>query len=283
MSDLPPLHSERHNRGRRLDTNDLAQLVWKAVARTRSGLGLFQGRIEGFSAPDDRRYRAEIADVDEYLMQHLKTSAITGKDLLRPDCPIPLKWDRDLLFDLIELLYLDCVSRPTFVSGEFARLTVPNGFDQEAGKAAFRAEINSALAFADPPLELLQIGQIVEADAPHAELYENPLPDGSPPEIADPVAAAMRQFLSRGATEEDKRAAVKLLMDVLERIRPEVKETMLRKDEADLFNLANNFALRHYDRQQKADYDRNIWHDWTFHVCLATIRAVVAVRDREGA
>ena len=93
----------------------------------------------------------------------------------------------------------------------------------------------------------------------------------------------MRQFLSRGATEEDKRAAVKLLMDVLERIRPEVKETMLRKDEADLFNLANNFALRHYDRQQKADYDKNIWHDWAFHVCLATIRAVLAVRDREAA
>jgi hypothetical protein len=258
-------------------------LVWKAVSRSRSRLGLFQRRLEGFTGPDERSYRAEITDVDEYLMQHLKTSKIGEEDLGRPDCPVPLEFDRDLLFDLVELLYLDCVSQPTFVSGELVRLTDPYGFDQEAGKAAFREEINSVLAFADPPLELLQIGQIVEADAPHAELYESPLPDESPAEVADPVTAAMRQFLSRGATEEDKRAAVKLLLDVLERIRPEVKETMLRKDESDLFNLANNFALRHYDRQQKADYDKNIWHDWTFHVCLATIRAVVAVRDREAA
>jgi hypothetical protein len=216
-------------------------------------------------------------------MQHLKTSVISGEHLSRSSCPIALEYDRDLLFDLIELLYLDCVSQPTFFSGELVRLTDPYGFDKEAGKAAFREEINSALAAADPPLELLQIGQIVEAGAPHAELYESPLPAGSPADMADPVATATLQFLSRGATEEDKRAAVKLLMDVLERIRPEVKETMLRKDEADLFNLANNFALRHYDRQQKADYDKNIWHDWTFHVCLATIRAVVAVRDREAA
>ena len=283
MSHLPPLHSERHDRGRQLDERDLAQLVWKAVSRSRARLGLFQSRLEGFSGSDGGEYRAEITDVDEYLMQHLKTSEISGEDLRRPDCPVPLEFDRDLLFDLVELLYLDCVSQATFVSGEFFRLTDPYGFDQEAGKAAFRQEINSALAFADPPLELLQIGQVVEAGAVHAELYESPLPAESPADIADPIAAAMRQFLSRGASEEDKRAAIKLLMDVLERIRPEVKETMLRRDESDLFNLANNFALRHYDREQKADYDKNIWYDWTFHVCLATIRAVLAVRDREAA
>ena len=56
-----------------------------------------------------------------------------------------------------------------------------------------------------------------------------------------------------GASIEDKRAAVKHLVDVLERIRPDVKREMLNKDEGALFDLANNFALRHYGRGQKGD------------------------------
>ena len=43
------------------------------------------------------------------------------------------------------------------------------------------------------------------------------------------------------------------LFDVLERLRPQVKDYMLQSDERDLFNFANNFAIRHFnDRQNTA-------------------------------
>lgn len=280
LENLPPLHSERHDRGRHLSGEDLARLVWKAIARSR-GQGLMQMRLEGFSGSDERRYRSQIEDVDEYLLRRLKVSTIRASALERHDPPPAIFYDPDLLFDLVELLYLDCVWQPTFVSGELERLTVPNGFDQARGRAEFRKEVNSALALANPPLELLGIGQIVEADAEHGELYENPLPAATEKDITDPVVAAMRQFLSRNATEQDKRAAVKHLLDVIERIRRDISETMLKKDEAALFNLANNFALRHYDRGQKSEYDKDVWYDWAFHICLATIRAVLTVRDTQ--
>ena len=60
-----------------------------------------------------------------------------------------------------------------------------------------------------------------------------------------------------------------------------VDHGLLRKDEAALFEIANKFALRHYNREQKNDYDKPIWLDWAFHVFLSTIRAVVRVRDRD--
>ena len=55
------------------------------------------------------------------------------------------------------------------------------------------------------------------------------------------------------------------LFDVLEKLRPEVKAEMLRGDEGDLFNIANNFAIRHLNEKQKGNYDSALWHSWMFY------------------
>jgi hypothetical protein len=47
---------------------------------------------------------------------------------------------------------------------------------------------------------------------------------------------------------------VRELFDVLEKLRPEVRAEMLRGDEADLFNFANNFTIRHLNEIQKGNY-----------------------------
>lgn len=185
----------------------------------------------------------------------------------------------DVLLDLIELLHNEIVAEPIFVDREHT--SDIEGFDKATGQEKFRHHMNRVLELADPPLELLPIGHIVERNSEHRDLYEQPLPEGTEDALADPVKAAMGQFLRPGASIEDKRAAVKHLVDVLERIRPDVKREMLNKDEGALFDLANNFALRHYGRDQKGDYDKDIWLDWAFHIYLATIRAVLAVLKRQ--
>lgn len=77
----------------------------------------------------------------------------------------------------------------------------------------------------------------------------------------------------------DQRAAVSQLTDALEHLRSEVNEQLLPKDERDPFRIANEFAIRHSRADQKRQYDKPVWLPWMFHVYLATIRAVVAVRD----
>jgi len=67
---------------------------------------------------------------------------------------------------------------------------------------------------------------------------------------------------------------VRDLVDVLEFHRAEVKKH-LSKDESDLFNVANNFALRHHRQGQKDDYD-DAWLGWLFYLYLATVHLVLA-------
>ena len=77
------------------------------------------------------------------------------------------------------------------------------------------------------------------------------------------------------------RLAVRELFDVLEKLRPEVKAEMLRGDEGDLFNIANNFTIRHLNEKQKGNYDSALWHPWMFYVNLSTIHVITHVRERE--
>jgi hypothetical protein len=59
------------------------------------------------------------------------------------------------------------------------------------------------------------------------------------------------------------------------------------KDESAIFDLANNFAIRHHNPNQKANYDRAIWYSWIFHFYLATYHAAVRLlikkdKNRKG-
>jgi hypothetical protein len=49
------------------------------------------------------------------------------------------------------------------------------------------------------------------------------------------------------------------LADVLEWLRPQIKMALLKEDEQDLFNIANNFGIRHMNQNQKLHYDKAVW------------------------
>jgi hypothetical protein len=277
--DLAPvqLHSERHGRARRLSNGDLALLVWRKVARARKHHWLFKGSLQAFQDLSPHRQAPRIDDAEEFFTSRLKVSGIAFYVLEYDEPPPACTNNLDLLLDIVVLLYAEVVSQPFLVHPPEC-LDI-EGFDREAGKELFRTEVNEALALADPPLELRAGGQIIELQDQHDGLYEA-LSSDVEPELSNPVEHAIGLFLRRGATVEDKRAAVKQLADALEHLRPEVDEQLLSKDERDLFRTANEFAIRHNKPDQKRDYDKAVWLDWLFHVYLATIRAVVAVRDR---
>ncbi|HSZ15107.1 MAG TPA: hypothetical protein VK790_13810 [Solirubrobacteraceae bacterium] len=194
-------------------------------------------------------------------------------------------WDEDTLFDVVEVMH-DLVSRP--VDGHYHDYAQCgwhyNTFDKKAGEAAFRSEMNGVLRMHDPPYEMNDQGQIVEA-APEEfhTLLSASVPEGTEPDIISKLDSATKRFRDRGASLDDRRVAVRDLADALEALREDIKDSMLSKDERELFHIANGFAIRHQNRQQRGDYDRLTWLRWAFYVYLATIHAVLRVREREEA
>ena len=141
------------------------------------------------------------------------------------------------------------------------------------------ARLNAVLCLAGPPYKLDDQGHVVDVGEPEFEqLLDAPVPDGTEHDlITSKIDAAVSRFRARGASVGRPPPRGPRLADVLEAIRGDVKESMLKADERDLFNLANNFAIRHNNRDQKGDYDRVTWLRWAFYVYLATIHAVLRV------
>jgi hypothetical protein len=94
------------------------------------------------------------------------------------------------------------------------------------------------------------------------------------------VRHALALFRGRTATEHDKRSAVVALALVLEERRHILKDNLVKKDEGALFDIANNFAIRHQRDDQKPDYDP-IFLDWVFWWYLATIELTDRVLSRD--
>jgi len=113
-----------------------------------------------------------------------------------------------------------------------------------------------------------------------SSLFEEEVPTSAPEEVTSKVARAVGQFKRPGSTLDDRHEAVRNLADALEYLRPEAKKALLNRDESDLFNLANNFGIRHHAEGQKTNYEPAIWLSWMFYYYLATIHALLRLIDR---
>ncbi len=191
----------------------------------------------------------------------------------QPSAPITWQFTPEVLFDTLEYLHAEGVSEPDESSVVFL---------QKNGQESLRKRLNPDLALFAPPMEMLDNGQIVEKvpDETHALLTE-PIPEDVPRALADPLEHAIAQYLRRGATDQEKRAAVTQVAAVLEPLRADVKEHLSTKDEKDLFQIINRFSIRHNKPDQQRDYDADMWLDWMFIVNVATARALIAVIDRD--
>jgi hypothetical protein len=192
--------------------------------------------------------------------------------------------DEGTLFTLVEFLY-DCASKP--LKGTHHTYSDCgwhyNTFQKEAGQERWRAEVNSVLPNYGDGFELSERGEIERVGATGLrELITAAIPKGAGDENREKIEAAIHRFRHGRATRKQRQDAVRDLADVLEFYRPKVKEHLLKKDEADLFNIANNYAIRHHNDIQKSDYDP-AWLAWMFYMYLSTIHLVLRLIEREGA
>lgn len=214
-------------------------------------------------------------------------------DLVDDVQPSGAEWDRllqgeeDRLFDLIEYFHhhvsegISDEHRSQYHSHDSCGWHYQD-FDPAPARALFRQRMNRVLTSYRAGFQVNDNGRVEHrAHDGLDQLIGAPLPVLGT-DIAGRVAGAIALYRNRGRSEQDLRLAVRELFDVLEKIRPAVKAEMLRGDEADLFNIANNFTIRHLNEKQKGNYDSALWHSWMFYVNLSTIHLVTRLMNRNA-
>jgi hypothetical protein len=209
------------------------------------------------------------SDVTNYLFHKLR------KDRLWPIGTNYKHYSEADLFDIIEFLF-DAASLPT--KTQVCRFHSFHGyvFDREKGRERFRQEINDIFRDYDTGFELSQKGEVFSLPSAGLQpLIQQDAPPGTPEEVKKKILLATEKFLKRRATLDDQREAVRLLVDALEFMRPKAKELLASSDESDLFNIANNFAIRHHNQNQKPNYDEDVWLPWMFYFYLSSVHALL--------
>ncbi|TFE19432.1 hypothetical protein [Cohnella luojiensis] len=208
--------------------------------------------------------------------------------------PFPIhKWEptditEDNIFDTIEFLYHH-ISKP----GELEYITTETGFnyqdyidyDAEQGKQEFRDEVNLIICDYGEGLELLSNGEI-QAIGKHGleEILNAEVPEYDYSNIDEKVKDAISKWKNRNLDINERKQAVVDLANVFEWLKKTEKLSQIldKKDENALFEIANNFSLRHHNPNQKSNYDKNIWYSWMFHFYLATYHAVIrSIKKKE--
>ncbi len=189
----------------------------------------------------------------------------------------------DDFFDVLEFLY-HYVSKP--IDGSMHSYNQCGmhweTFNKNAGQQEFVEKVNSVLEHYRERFELSLAGEVLHRpDAGFEPIFDaNLLSKDS--NVLDRINAAVLRYRRHGSTADDRRQAVRDLVDVLEYLRPQVKSFLTTADEKDLFNIANNFGIRHHNDKQRTAYDAGIWLSWMFYFYLSTIHVILRKIDHEG-
>ncbi len=193
----------------------------------------------------------------------------------------PQDINEENIFSCIEFLF-DHVSKP----GELVDMITPTGwnyqdydsYDELTGRNEFREYANFFLLDYKNGFELTEEGEIISLGEHGLQFILNA--DIVPYDAVNvdrKVVNALSIWKNRKSSLEERKKAIQELADVFEWLKKSQKldSILNKKDEAALFNIANNFAIRHHDPKQKSNYDLNIWYSWIFHFYLATYHASI--------
>ena len=253
---------------RGLPLTDTVGLFVRVFGQMREG-GYFDEAF-GFTCVDMGVVSGKVNDVELQMLLDIR------KKGLWPIEVAGINYSEDDFFDVIEFLFQH-VSKP--IDGHFHSYNECGmhweTFNQAEGRAEFIRQVNSVLSHYLKPFELSPGGEILhKPDAGFEHLLEADIPS-TDKNVVSRVQSAVLQYRRHGATFDDRRQAVRDLADVLEYLRPQVKTLIPSADENDLFNIANNFAIRHHNDKQKTGYDTTLWLSWMFYLYLATIQVVL--------
>ena len=183
------------------------------------------------------------------------------------------------LFDMIEFLYQH-VSKP--IKGNYHSFRECGmhweEFNKKEGQQYFLEKINSLLELYKEKYELSEDGKIlIKTEQGLESIFTADIPTKDE-KIKEKLTLAINQFRGHSSTWYERRQAVRELADILEKLRKDIKKYLGSKDDNDLFNIANNFEIRHFNDKQKGEYDI-VWLTWMFYFYLSTIHTVLRKKE----
>jgi hypothetical protein len=231
----------------------------------------------GYDCVDAGHVVGDIKDIDLEILLALR------KRHLWPIEKRAAEFSEDDLFDMIEFLFQH-VSKP--IDGTMHTWGDCGMhwevFNTLEGQKEYRDTINRVLAQYCRKFELSAGGEVLlMAEAGFDRIFNADVPS-SDPKVRDRVDAAVLRFRRHSSTLDDRRQAVRDLADVFEYLRPKVKALLTSKDEGDLFEIANNFGIRHHNDKQKTSYDAQLWLSWMFYFYLSTIHLLLRKIGRDA-
>jgi len=256
---------------RPLELNATRQLVADAVYDL-SDHGYFEDAF-GSSCTDnadspDTNGQARLAeevktDLEVWPVHHLNGATV-----------VPDGWISDCFLDVLEALD-HLVARPRRRWWhEYAGEWDYRDFSRRSGQAVFRSRINAVLDRSDLGLRLAESGRdtglLVRSAGPVREALVMQVLETPDPSVRGRVSHAVELFRGRHANQEQKHSATRALADVLEQRKATLKTELFTGDSNALFQIANQFGIRHMNEQQKTDYP-SAFLDWVFWWYLATI------------
>lgn len=257
-----------------------AKQAWAALVNDLLNRGYLDRTLTRPCVDAETASNDQVADLDTVLSDRL-----SGEHLWRKT---PDTWSEDEFFGMVEVVH-DLVARPRH------RRYHSYGncgwhysvFAVYPAQILYRWTVNPLLRRHGLDLELAKsgedVGRLIHTPADdRADLLQRlaePQATGGP--AGDSVAHATALFRSRTATREDKRSACIALAGVLETRRTLLKTELLSGDEGALFQIANQFDVRHRKADQRSDYD-DAYLDWLFWWYLATIDLTNQILARQA-
>ena len=230
----------------------------------------------GFYCTDDPHVEGTVKDVDLEILISVR------KKYLWPIREMSVRYDEDDFLDMVEFLY-QYVSKP--IDGT---MHSHNGcgmhwktFNKSEGEEYYLSKINKVLDLYKKKFELSKNGEVLlKPEVGFEKMFDADVPS-TDKNVVDRIDSAVVKFRRHGASLDDRRQAVRDLAGVLEYLRDDVKKLLTTKDENDLFNIANNFGIRHHNEKQKTNYDTAIWLSWMFYFFLSTLHVVLRKSEHD--
>lgn len=224
----------------------------------------------GFECIEDGCIKGKVRDIELEMLLTIR------KKGLWPIAEKVERYSEDDFFDVIEFLF-QYVSKP--IDGSYHSYNDCGmhweTFNKKQGQAEYCDKVNAVLSHYVKPFELSATGEVLHKPRSGFEqIFAADIPSNDQ-NIEGRIQAAMLHYRRHGSTIDERRQAVRDLADVLEYLRPQVKSLLTSADEKDLFNIANNFGIRHHNDRQKTAYDAGLWLSWMFYFYLATIHVVL--------
>jgi len=260
----------------RSSTLNLAELFWK-----------FKNLYLLFRDKDYFRCKAGITKTD--LPDIVRRKAAIALNFQ----PFPItEWKEDCItddhiFDVLEFLY-DHVSKP----GEWTQMVSDTGFfyndydgyDDEIGKEEFLVTANSFLCDYKSGFELSKDGIVLAIGTDGLQqIFNADIIPYDEVNVDSRVRNAILKWRDRHLTLSEKKEAINEMAQVFEWLKKskQITRVLSKDDESAIFNIANNFSIRHHNPKQKTGYDKAIWYSWMFHFYLATYHATIRLLIKE--